>query len=868
MQRLRHSMPGSSRSSSPDRDELGNKRRSGWAALALGIVLALLIGVAPSFVSHTSTSPDSAFAADPEEIVTINATETVKMEDFLALVSKSLDTPLVWDPTERNIKGKAIKGGIRLTSKRKHLFGIVRALLTFYELAMIPVGPGEYQVQLIIDTKQQGRILRLKPEYVNVTDENVGSLANEDGRFITTTIKVENMSELQNARNAFSRISSQNLGQVTEVPQAKAFVVTDFAPNVVAIYRLLKEMDVQPEGKEIRAEYRALQHATADEIEPILQDLFTGNTRPGASNTRPNRPRSPNNRGSTFVDEDPEPQIIGDARTNQIIIWATNDDIQSILEVIDRLDQETFLPQDKVHVIKLKNLEAVETADVLTQLIEAASIFGTDQAVSGRSGNQGRANATGRVGDVNDPRLQPKPAVVADEKSNSLIVAGTNKQFEEIKRVVSQIDVQKDQVLIEAALVELTLDDAYTLAFELGAADDNGLVNNDAASAFGFTSYGQTTFADKNGDTFFTDRIPPFVDDGTIAAPRGLVGGIFAFGQVPLIMNLLNRVQRSRILQLPSILTADNEPAEMEVKDEQAYSSSNASQGGAVGSGLGGFEEAGTTLRISPHIADGNYLLLNIYLEVSAFVGEPRTLPSGDVIPADKIRRTLQTAVNCPDRHTVVLGGLMGKNQTSTLEQVPGAADLPLIGELFKSTNKRDRDTSLFLFVTPTIMTGKNAFDVLDIESCRRKQKADELIGYTEIYNSQFVGCELQDGATGQYNKKGDKCGSCNNRNTGSNAATGCGSYGTIPRPSIVPGSGSASDRMERVGLLETTRFSGFSRKRLNAESAARRAVLRGSAGRSSSKAAPSDRNAAARAALRRRALRSGTPNVVPVGAR
>ena len=122
---------------------------------------------------------------------------------------------------------------------------------------------------------------------------------------------------------------------------------------------------------------------------------------------------------------------------------------------------------------------------------------------------------------------------------------------------------------------------------------------------------------------------------------------------------------------------------------------------------------------------------------------------------------------------------------------------MPLVGELFQDTDKRDRETSLFLFVTPTIMT-QDDFSDLDLESCRRKQKADELIGYTEIYNSNFVGCNQTDPATG---------------------AVGI-------QPGCVSGSGSASDRLDRIGVLDATRFHRVSGERLEREREARRKGL------------------------------------------
>lgn len=722
--------------------------------------------------------------------------EHVSMEDFLRAVSTLTDTPLVWDPDDKQIRSAKVKGNVTITAPKEDILSVVRALLTFYDLVMTPVGPADHQVQLVMDARRTTSILRLKADFVEIEEfDDLEVLEKKDGYYITTTIKVEHMRDLRNARTALSRVvTGQQIGNVTEVPDARAFVVTDFAPNVVAIYRLLKAMDVKPDSSQVTNDFIALKHALADEVEPILSDLFTGNDRITATrNNTPRRPGRTNNTGTGTVEDDPEPRIIADARTNQIIVYATKSDIAEIRRIVEKIDVPTIIPKSYVHVQKLRHLEAEDTAEVLQSLVDASSLFGTASGTTATGGTGGgRVNRPANA--PVDARDEEKPAIVADVKSNSIIIAASESQRRQILQIIEAIDIKKPQVLIEAALIELTLDDAYRLAFELGLADDNGLVNNDEVSGFSFSSFGNLVFADKDGDTFFTDRIPPFVDSDDNAAPSGLVGGIFAFGQVPLIFNINNTVRRTRILQLPSIVAADNEEAVIEVKDEQATTESSTTTGGTTSGGFGGFEEAGTTLQISPHIADQNTLLLNINLQVSAFAGEPRVLANGTVIPADRITRRIITVVTCPNRHTVVLGGLMGRNQTSTVERVPILADVPLVGELFQDTDKRDRETSLFLFVTPTIMNREDFAD-LDLESCRRKQKADELIGYTEIYNSRFVGCEQTDPATG---------------------AVGI-------QPGCVSGSGSASDRLDRIGVLDATRFHRVSADRLAREREARK---------------------------------------------
>lgn len=760
--------------------------------------------------------------ADGDRIAHISLTDEIAIEDFLKHVGRAAPgkRPIVWDPGQKQIKEKKILGSVDLTAPDDQIFELVRALLTFYELAMVPVGPRGYEVYLVMDARQQGAILKLKPRTIDLNDGNLNDYENQDGLFVSATIRVENMTNLRDARQALSRIvTQQNIGNVTEVPASRSFVVTDFAPNVVSIYRLLKQLDVQPTGKMLTSAYITLQHASADEIEPILSDLFTGRER--VSINRPQQPQ-PQGGGTSDVDEDPEPRIISDLRTNLLIVYATQDDIREIQDVIAHLDVPVYVQNNRVNVVPLKNLEAEETAQVLQSLIDATSLFGssaggglgTSRAGSGRQPGQPRpANA-----EASSPDQEEKPAVVADVKSNSLIIAASKRQFEELKRVIDQIDVRKAQVLIEAALIELTLDDSFRLSIELGLMDDNGLTG-DSISPWGFTSFGQTVFTDKDGDTYNTDRIPPFVDSATSRAPTGLVGGIFAMGQVPLIFNIINSITRSRILQLPSLVASDNEEAYIEVKEEQGTTTSSTTNGGVTNGGFGGFEDAGTTLQISPHIADNNYLLLNIQLTVSAFDGEPRVL--GDtVIPANRITRKLQTVVTVPDRHTVVLGGLMSQIERSTVDKTPWLGDLPIVGHLFKSSNESNRRTSLFLFVTPTIMNDP-LFEVLDRESCKRKQKADELIGYTEVWNSNFVGCDNQDCASGEY---GGSAGPARGQVPGAMPVSSL--------PGAVRGSGSSSDSLDaaldRTGALEATRFMGVSKDRLQAEAAYRRAALRG----------------------------------------
>jgi type II secretion system protein D len=773
--------------------------RQSWirSCAAVGVIalLAVLLG---AFGASPARAEDP-----PVKEVEILLADEMKVEDILRGLMAALQNriPIVWQPDDKAITGKKLTGARSFRAPEDKIFDVVRALLTFEEVVLIPIGPPRYVVYVAMDARTLASqyILKNKPTYVEITDENAASYEVQDGLFIATTIKVKNMDSLRDASTALRRLTTaNNIGSVQEVPAARAFVVSDFAPNVVAIYKLLREMDVQPQGKKVQTAYIELVNAMAEDIEPILTDLFTGKQRLPA--------QGPNAPGGEIVD--PEPRIIADMRTNQIILYATADDTAEILELVRHLDTKLVFHPQFVHVIRLKNLEAAATAQVLQSLIEGTTLFGVasgglgygSSRSSGRSSRssgsnmQPRTPVTVSATAVASPELEEKPTVVADDASNSLIIASSKQQFDQLKIIIDEIDVMKSQVLIEAALVELSLDDSYKFAVELAGLDDNGLGPGAGPSLFGGTNFGLTEFADRDGDGTFTDRVPPFITAGG-AAPTGVIGGIFAAGQVPLIYRALNSVRKTHILQLPSIVTSDNQEATIKVLDEQATTDNTTTSGGVTSGGFQGFQDAGTTLSISPHIASDDYLLLNIDLEVSGFLGEPKTI--GQIqIPANKFNRQVQTTVTLPNRHTVVLGGLIGTTQRSTVDQVPILGDIPILGNLFKGTDKADIRTNLFLFVTPTILSKSDtAFATFDRVTCERKRKADELVGEVDIPFSNFVGCE--------------------DRRCLVDPATGC-----------VRGSGSASDRLDRLGVFDSTQFRGVDKGRLAAEAQARRRAM------------------------------------------
>ena len=290
--------------------------------------------------SRTPECPSRRRIPNPPGIGTFTLGEEIAVSEVLKNVSKVTGKPILWSDADKAVTTKKILGsGIVFRAPSDKVFDTIRAVLTFQEIILIPIGSKGYEVYVAMDARQLASqfILKNKPVYVELSDAKADEIENQDGLFVATTIKVKNIDNLRDARTALQRIITQNnIGSVQEVPAARAFVVTDFAPNVVAIYQLLKQMDVQPEGKKVQQEYLMLEFALAEDIEPILQDLFTGKQR--ISNVPQGQPGSPD-----IID--PEPRIISDSRTNQIIVYATADDIDEITALVKHLDTKLDLHQ-------------------------------------------------------------------------------------------------------------------------------------------------------------------------------------------------------------------------------------------------------------------------------------------------------------------------------------------------------------------------------------------------------------------------------------------------------------------------------------------------------------------------------------------
>ncbi len=679
-------------------------------AFALGLALGLALLAPPAAQAQEGEQEGKGVEQTEPGLIQITPKEGGwDIIELFRTISEYTGQSIVYDPNAPQIRGKKITFEGVQTVPRDRLFEWFQSLLSFQRIILVPVGPTGHEQWMALDTNA--------PQIMNrpifVPEEEIEQWADRDGVYIVSTITVKNLTDTSRARNALAQLSTRQIGRINDVPGNLAFVVGDFAPVVASMYRLLRAMDVQPVEYEQEGRIYRLQWTSAEELEPILEDLLAMQQQ--QRQVVRGRPQG--------VPSKPEPRLIADTRQDAIIVYAVPEDHARIKEIIELLDQEVHYKRGNIHVIPVLNVNAPELADLLSDLISGTG----GVRAPGRRPTPRRPGAPASPGTLTGAAKQP--VIVAADRTNSLIIDANRSQFEELAEIIKELDVPRDQVLVEAALIELTIDDLVRFGVEMVSALRQD--NPNERTPFAVSLTGLSTLTDTDGDGIPDINIPN-------VGGNGLTAGIFDNSRFPLIMQALSTNSKARALSLPSIVVEDGHDAHVTVGNQVPYQVRSTRTDGGVDFSVE-FTDAEITLDISPHISSDNYLRLYIKQTVQSF--GPQT--SQD-LPPPKTSREIETDVVIPDGYTVVLGGLINESSQQASDGIPLLKDIPWLGYLFQSQRHSKSATSLFLFVTPRIL--KNADrDFADYHKVtwERKMLAEKLLEQAiDIHNTRFKGAE------------------------------------------------------------------------------------------------------------------------------
>ena len=516
---------------------------------------------------------------------------------------------------------------------------------------------------------QSGNITKILPDAnarqvpSNDLPSNISSTSDE---IVTQVIEIENVNAAQLVPSLRPLIPQQ--GHLAYIPGTNTLVISDRAANVARMMRIIERLDRAGDDD---IDLVRLENASAAEIVRVVNTLFA----PGAAAQGGGDPSS-------------AVKVVADDRTNSVLISGEQSQRLRMKALITHLDTPLEAGGD-TQVRYLEYADAEELAGKLKEQVQGIVQAAAPGAPPPPGGGGGAQAADRNV------------TIWADPQNNALIVTAPPKIMRSIMGVVDKLDIRRLQVQVEAILVEITA----TKASELGINWAIDGTNSDSTVPVG-------TFNQPIGGTSILDIIQGIADPENIAtgALRGVTIGAGRFGDNGTNFAVLLRALRgdgnSNIISTPSIVTIDNEEAEIKVAQEVPfitgqYASTGAGQGGNVVNPFTTVqrEEVGNILKITPQINRGDSVILKIEQESSS-------LSQGVEGAVDLItnKRTVSTKVIVEDGGIIVLGGLIDDVARESENRVPILGSIPILGELFKTRSGQTEKRNLMLFIRPTIL--------------------------------------------------------------------------------------------------------------------------------------------------------------------
>ena len=340
--------------------------------------------------------------------------------------------------------------------------------------------------------------------------------------------------------------------------------------------------------------------------------------------------------------------VVADVRSNSLLIGGDATTRMNLKALIIKLDSDVNTLRN-ANVIYLSYAKASDIASILNEIVKVSN-----NKKSGLNTNE--------------------TIISADDNSNALVIKSSYTKFLEIKDVVRKLDIPRAQVHIEAILAEVS----YTLEKELGV-EWNTRQKDSGTGVFA---------AAKDG----------------LALKDIFTLSYFNGADIQAVLRVLQSDTDTNILSTPSLLTLDNQEASIIVGENVPFLTGTQQSQDGLANPFQTIErkDVGLTLKVTPRLNKGSTIIMDIYQEVSNVLPKVQNVAAVDLVTK---KRAIETTVMVEDKGMVVLGGLMQDDLTNNVNKVPILGDIPLIGELFKSSKVETKKANLMVFIRPTILT-------------------------------------------------------------------------------------------------------------------------------------------------------------------
>lgn len=479
-----------------------------------------------------------------------------------------------------------------------------------------------------------------------------GRVSATSDEIVTQIVSVRNISAAQLV--PILRPMQPQYAHLAVYPASNILIISDRASNVNRMMRIIRRID---EAASSEVEVVSLQNASAAEVVRIVTSLTQAQAQAegGAPSVR----------------------LVADDRSNSVLISGDNNLRLRAKALIAHLDTPLDNGGD-TQVRYLRYADAEKIAGKLKEQLSAATA-----APAAAAGAAALADKS--------------TSIWAEPETNALVITAPPKTMRSLMSIVDKLDIRRAQVLVEAIIVEVTADKSAELGVNWVAADADGDI-----PAGGFVQ--------PVGGVSVLDLARAVDDPSTLTSvPRGTTIGIGRLNGTGINFAAMIRALRgdsnTNIIATPSIVTMDNQEAQIKIAQEVPFVTGQfTNTGNNNGGSVNPFQtiqrqEVGTILKITPQINEGDSVMLKIEQESSSIAAS-----SGGAVDLITNKRTINTHVLIEDNGTVVLGGLIQDTQTGGEQRVPFLGRIPIIGEAFKTRNAQKTKTNLMVFIKPRIL--------------------------------------------------------------------------------------------------------------------------------------------------------------------
>jgi general secretion pathway protein D len=530
---------------------------------------------------------------------------------------------------------------------------------------------------------------------------------------ITRIIHLKHISAAQVNRDL--RILPSKDGEMNIYEPTNSIIISDYGANIDRVMKIISQLDIP--GFEEQLEVIPIKFAKAKDLSDLVDKIVNKGSKsqtsaPGAFTagvprfSRSGGSGASSQQGASFF------MAIPDDRTNSIIVVGNKSGILRIKKLIAQLDFKIRAEDSGgVYVYYVKNGDADKIAQTLNGVTKEAapkpSAGGGFLAPMGISGVQAQTEIFG--GDVK---------ITADKTTNSLVIVASKQDYEVVLNILKKIDTARDQVFVEAIIMEMSANDGNQWGV--------------GYYQYGSSGYGKVGFNGFTGSPTIADLLSPSGGNGailgfgsgkTIQVTDPVTKSQISIPNLIGFINFLKTTKKANILSTPQIMALDNQEAEIEVGDKVVTGSSSAQSANGASITTPTFDDATIKLNIKPFISpESNSIRMEIKQSVSQLstASTPKAFQDSTQPIA---KRSIKTMINVRNGDTAILGGLIKEDDTESVIKVPLLGDIPIIGWLFKSSTRVKNKTNMLVFLTPKII--RNSADSNQIIAKKLDQRLE-----------------------------------------------------------------------------------------------------------------------------------------------